>query len=152
IGMSDPGLLVLPTHRLFRAPEGLTSEKLIAALGDHFRTRPAGQGSTAAQHVWEEIETADQQGTLGLYTQKDQKWLLATITDAGKSKMAQIATEHSSDWQALGVSILHRLLVENLLHGESWPKPRYVHLVEEVVAGLNTGEFPLTALVMPATV
>ena len=52
----------------------------------------------------------------------------------------------------LGVSILHRLLVENLLGGVDLPKPRYVHLVEEVVEGLGTGEFPLAALVMPATV
>ena len=38
----------------------------------------------------------------------------------------------------------------------SWPAPaaeaKYVHLVEEVVAGIGTGEFPLAALVMPATV
>jgi uncharacterized protein (DUF1015 family) len=32
------------------------------------------------------------------------------------------------------------------------PKPGYVHLVEEVVSGLKTGEYPLAALVMPATV
>jgi uncharacterized protein (DUF1015 family) len=66
--------------------------------------------------------------------------------------MEQIAAEHSSDWQGLGVSILHRLLVETLLDGGNWPKPRYVHLIEEVVEGLRTGEFPLAALVMPATV
>ena len=66
--------------------------------------------------------------------------------------MAEVAAEHSSDWQGLGVSILHRLLVENLLAGAGWPKPRYVHLVDEVVEGLDSGEFPLAALVMPATV
>ena len=78
IGMSDPGLLVLPTHRLFRGPEAMTSAQLASALGDSFETRPAGQGSKAANEVWEEIETADRQGTLGLYTQNDQRWLLAT--------------------------------------------------------------------------
>ena len=66
--------------------------------------------------------------------------------------MAKVAAEHSTDWQGLGVAILHRLLVETLLEGGNWPKPRYVHLVEEVVDGLPSGEFPLAALVMPATV
>ena len=66
--------------------------------------------------------------------------------------MAQVASEHSSDWQGLGVSILHRLLIETLLGGKDLPKPRHVHQVEEVVQGLESGEFPLAALVMPATV
>jgi len=47
---------------------------------------------------------------------------------------------------------LHRLVVADLLGCKDLPKPRYVHLVSEVVEGLQTGEFPLAALVMPATV
>jgi uncharacterized protein (DUF1015 family) len=152
IGMNDPGLLVLPTHRLFRGPTGLTSKQLAAALGDNFEIRTAGKGRDKAPEVWEEIETADNQGTLGLYTQADDTWTLATISAAGKAKMAGLADEHTADWQALGVSILHRLVVENLLKGAEWPKPRYVHLVEEVVDNLAGDEFPLAALVMPATV
>ena len=152
IGMNDPGLLVLPTHRLFRWPDGLSAADLAARLGDSFETRPAGEGPAMTPEVWEEIETADQQGTLGLFTQKDNRWTLATITAAGRAKLAQLATEHSGDWQGLGVSILHRLVIENLLGGSAWPKPRYVHLVEEVVEGLSAREFPLAALVMPATV
>ncbi len=152
IGMNDPGLLVLPTHRLFRGLDPLTSDELTAKLGDSFTVRPAGQGSKTAHAVWEEIETADNQGTLGLFATKDQRWLLATITDPGRQRIARLASQHSADWQSLGVSILHRLLVEDLLGGSAWPKPRYVHQVEEVVDGLDSGEFPLAALVMPATV
>ena len=63
-----------------------------------------------------------------------------------------MAKEHSRDWRSLGVAILHRLLIEDLLGGKDLPKPKYVHLVEEVVEGWPTGEFPLAALVMPATV
>jgi uncharacterized protein (DUF1015 family) len=152
IGMSDPGLLVLPTHRLFRGPVGLTAEKLAAALAGSFDVREAGKGHAQAPAVWEEIETSDDQGTLGLFTHEDDRWTLATITAAGKQTMAELAGEHSSDWRALGVSILHRLVVENVLGGETWPRPRYVHLVDEVVEDLKTAEFPLAALVMPATV
>jgi len=152
VGMSDPGLLVLPTHRLFRGPTGLTAAKLTQALGDSFTTKSAGKGPQQAPAVWEEIETADNQGTLGLYTKADDTWTLATITPAGQEKLAGLAEEHSEDWRGLGVSILHRLVVENLLDGGAWPKPRYVHLVEEVVDNLAGDEFPLAALVMPATV
>jgi uncharacterized protein (DUF1015 family) len=66
--------------------------------------------------------------------------------------MAQIAADHGPEWQGLGVAVLHRLVIDTLLGQHDLPKPTYVHLVDEVVAGLRGGEFPLAALVMPATV
>jgi uncharacterized protein (DUF1015 family) len=153
IGMDDPGLLVLPTHRLFRGLPAMTSAELVAKLGDCFTTRVAGEGSDLAPTVWDEIETEGEQGTLGLFTGKDERWVLARITAAGRERMAKVASEHSDDWHGLGVSILHRLVIDTLLAGRDLPKPDYVHLVEEVVQGLDSDEnFSLAALVMPATV
>jgi len=152
VGMSDPGMIVLPTHRLFRGLPAMTSAQLIAKLGDRFTTRLAGEGTDLADRVWEEIETNDQQGTLGFYTAKDERWTLASLTEAGRARMAELAPEHSADWQGLGVSILHRLVIDDLLGAPAdLPRPKYVHLTSEVVEGLETDEFPLAALVMPAT-
>ena len=87
----------------------------------------------------------------GLYTRPDGAGYWPRSA-GGQSPDGPGRREHSSDWQGLGVSILHRLLIETLLEGQDLPKPRYVHQVEEVVEGLDSGEFPLAALVMPATV
>jgi uncharacterized protein (DUF1015 family) len=152
IAMDDPGLLVMPTHRLFRGLPAMTAEELAARLGPHFTTRPAGEGPDQATTVWEDLETGNDQGTLGLYTQADRRWTIARITAAGQARMAEAAADHTPEWQQLGVAILHRLLIENLLGCKDLPKPTYVHLVDEVVAGLAAGEYPLAALVMPATV
>ncbi len=152
VAMEDPGLIVLPTHRLFKGLPEMTAEELAAKLGDCFTCRIAGEGADAAPSVWEEIETLDAQGLIGLYTKKDGRWTLAELTEAGKAKMAEAAKEHNAEWQSLGVALLHRLLIGELLGGKDLPKPGYVHLVEEVVEGLKTGEYPLAALVMPATV
>jgi len=152
VAMDDPGLTVLPTHRLFTGLPAMTADDLAAKLGACFTTRVIAEGPDAATAVWEEIETADDQGTLGLFTTKDSKWSLATITSAGRAKLAAVAADHNDDWRSLGVSVLHRLVVETLLGGKDLPKPNYVHLVEEVIEGLKTGEYPLAALVMPATV
>ena len=152
VGMSDPGMIVLPTHRLFRGVPELSSEELIAKLGDNFECQVAGSGPADAEKVWQEIESENEQGTIGLYTRKDNHWILARITPAGRERMKTIATDHSSDWQGLGVSILHRLIMENLLDKPNLPKPKYVHLVSELEEGLQGEEdFPLAALVMPAT-
>jgi uncharacterized protein (DUF1015 family) len=152
VGMSDPGLVVLPTHRLFVEPAVATAADLKAKLGDCFTTEAAGKGPAAADSVWETIEVEDQQGTLGLYTAGDQTWTLARITPAGRARMDQVAADHGPAWRNLGVSILHRLVIGELLGAKQIPTPGYVHLVREVVDGLGTGKYPLAALVMPASV
>ena len=167
IGMNDPGLIVLPTHRLFRGLPAMSSDELRAKLGDAFTCRVAGEGTDLAASVWEEIETGDNQGTLGLFTNKDERWTLATLTDAGRKRMAELAPEHSEDWQGLGVAVLQRLVIETLLGAKDLPKPKYVHSVTEVIESLDAGDtagrdatgvvssggqFELAALVMPATV
>jgi uncharacterized protein (DUF1015 family) len=157
VSMSDPGMIVLPTHRLFRGLPELTSAQLIERLGDCFQTSLAGQGPEAAGSVWETIEVEEEQGILGFYTAADRQWVLARITPAGQARMAEVATDHGSQWQQLGVSILHRLVIETLLDAKQLPKAEYVHLVEELVDFLQRGDepgrpFPLATLVMPATV
>ena len=155
VSMSDPGMIVLPTHRLFRGVPEMSSDELVAKLGDNFECRVAGEGGDLAESIWEEIETADEQGIVGLFTAKDERWVVAKITDAGRTKMAEVASDHSVDWQGLGVSILHRLIVETLLGLTDLPKPKYVHLVSELIEGIQEGDdgspFQLAALVMPAT-
>ena len=156
VGMSDPGMIVLPTHRLFRGIPAISSDEIVAKISSCFDCRIAGEGSDLAEPLWSEIETEDDQGSVGLYSGKDQRWVMAKINDAGRAKMAEISSDHSTDWHGLGVSILHRLIVETLLGHSNLPKPKYVHLVSELVDGIESGDddgsdFSLAALVMPAT-
>jgi uncharacterized protein (DUF1015 family) len=167
VSMSDSGMFVLATHRLFRGLAPMSADELRAKLGECFATEPAGSGPERARSLWEEIELEGSQGTLGLYTAKDDQWTLARLTDAGRRRMAEVAAEHSPDWRGLGVSILHRLVVDTLLGKPKLPSPKYVRDIEEVVRGLREGDavgrdatgqqgtagrFELAALVMPATV
>lgn len=152
IAMDDPGLIVMPTHRLFRGVPEMSASELCQRLGDAFTTRPAGEGPDQAEEVWEDVETGGEQGAIGLYTRKDNRWTIATITPAGRARMAEASRDHGEAWCGLGVALLHRLVIDALLGQKDLPKPGYVHLIREVVQGLKTGEYPLAALVMPATV
>jgi uncharacterized protein (DUF1015 family) len=159
VSMDDPGLIVLPTHRLIQGCPALTAEQLRAKLGNCFDCEDAGQGPQAAAAVWRQIEELDDQGAMALYTQVDQRWTLITAKEAAAARMREIAPQQSDDWRSLGVALLHRLVFEDLLglHEHELPKPTYVHLVDEVVAGLEgklegNHTYPLAALVMPATV
>jgi len=166
VGMSDPGMLVLPTHRLFRGAPEISSDELIARLGDCFTCRIAGEGPQLAESIWEQIAIEDDQGNIGFYCAKDGRWVMASVTDAGRERMAEVADDHSSDWQGLGVSLLHRLAIETLLGLTDLPSPKYVRAIDEVVQGLSQGDdtgrdatgqvasggqFNLSAIVMPAT-
>lgn len=154
IAMEDPGLIVMPTHRLFKNVPAFSQEELINKVGDCFRVSTVGEGYRTAHRAWAEIEMLEDQGTMAIYTAKDGKWNLLQLTDAGREKMAEVAKEHQPEWQELGVAILHSLVIDTLLGLKGHEKPKYVHEVEEVVETLKSEPetYPLAALVMPATV
>jgi hypothetical protein len=145
----------------------MTSAQLHDRLNKAFDIEPAGTGPDWARTLWTEIEAEGDQNTFGFYTAADQQWTLARLNDAGRRLMAQAATDHSTEWQELGVSILHRLVIDTLLDAPNLPAPKYVRDIDEVVRGLEEGDaagrdatgqagtggrFELAALVMPATV
>lgn len=153
VSMNDRGMIVLPTHRLFRGVPPIDSETLRQKLGENFDSRVAGEGIDLANMLWSEIELDDDQGQLALYCRQDQRWVIATVNETGKGRLAEVAADRSADWRSLGVSVLHRLVIETLLEQTDLPKPKYVHLVDELIEALDAddGDFELAALVMPAT-
>jgi len=151
VGMSDPGLAILPTHRLISDLPSMSQAEIIAALENNFKLTPMGTGSQAAQETWEAIEMNGNQSTLGFGTASDQQWLLAELTDG--SPMAELAAEQSDEWRELGVSLLHKLVLEYLIPKHfsgselSW---KYVHLMSEVNESITDQTCQLAALVPPA--
>src|SRR5262249_50676608 len=77
IAMDDPGLLVLPTHRLFRGMPNWTSEDLADRLAGCFTMRMAGEGVDLAESLWDELDFRGDQTGLALYTRKDDRWIMA---------------------------------------------------------------------------
>lgn len=170
VSMFDPGMAVLPTHRLFRGLEPMASTELIEKLGDHFECEPQSGDLGIAQDVWDAIQVEGQQECLGFYCRKDDRWVLAKMTEVGREWLKSLEPERSEYWRSLGVAILHSLVIGNLLgvpDPESLPSPMYVHSIDEVVTGLKAGDsagrdstgqagtgdpFELGCLVMPASV
>ena len=151
VGMSDPGLVILPTHRLVTGLKGLTFPALREALAGHFEVEEVGHGTAAAHETWDLIDADGGQGVLGFGTTADNTWCLARLTDG--SPMRELAPEQGDDWRGLGVSLLHKLVLEYLLknrHGATPPQCTYVHLVGEVTAAQGAGHCDLACLVPPA--
>ena len=148
-GMEDPGLAILPTHRLVSGFPELSTDDIKAALGEHFSIEEVDTADAA----WESMEADGGQEVFGIGTPSDGKWLLLRATDT--SLMNELAPEQSDVWRGLGVSILHRQIVDHLLKGnypEADPKFKFVHLMDEVHTGMNEKTCQLAILVMPAQI
>jgi uncharacterized protein (DUF1015 family) len=148
VGMSDPGLLILPTHRLVSGFAGLTSDLLRQRLETEFEVASVGKGDGASREAWAQIEASGDQDILGFGTVADGNWITARLRS--DAKMDALCPEHSADWRSLGVSILHELVLKKLLGDLGTASCRYVHLIDEVQQSVASRDCDLVCLVPPA--
>jgi uncharacterized protein (DUF1015 family) len=148
VGMNDPGLLILPTHRLVSGLPGITADRLAVILEKHFQLERIGDG---AREAWDRIQMDGTQSALGFGTVADGAWQIGRLRDS--AMMEQLAKDHSADWRDLAVSILHVLVLNKLIAAGLDAKPvcRYVHLLKEVQEAGSSRQCDLAVLVPPAT-
>lgn len=146
VGMSDPGLIILPTHRLLSGLPTVTREQLKAAVAGHFDV--VGEFDTA-EACWEHVQLEDSQGVLGFGTVADDKWLAVKLRDA--TVMGTLAPDQSAEWRGLAVSILHKLVLDKLVQEKigGTPACTYVHLLKEVTDAVAAKQCQLACLVPP---
>ncbi len=151
VGMSDPGLIILPTHRLISGLPSLNAERLSEILAPHFQVERIGTGQKGARDAWETIEADGSQDLLGFGTVADGAWLTARFRSP--QMMAERAVNHSPAWRGLAVSILHVAVLDGLLAQATGGNPecKYVHLLREVTEATEAKQCQLAALVPPAT-
>jgi len=144
-------LAVLPTHRLVSGLPDLTPEELSKMLGSHFELEAMGTGADAAQQTWELIDADGGQDVFGFATAADDQWIFARVSDT--SPMQTLANDKSESWRNLGVSVLHKLVLEHLLQKQApnaQPTCKYVHTLGEVVEAQSEKTCQLSCLVPPA--
>ena len=108
--IEDPGLVVLPTHRILR---GVSSDDLTALperLERHFTLTPL-EGDSAEEWRTSLAEAGANAPSIALVT-SDHAWL-ATLNDAGRAAMAGVTVEGQTPgaaWQGLDVAVLQALV------------------------------------------
>ncbi len=150
VGMSDPGLVVQPTHRLIRGCGAITASDLVKRLGNHFDIIEVGKGEAAGHAAWDRTSIEFGQGSLA-FGVGDGTWVVAKPRDL--LVMAELAPEHTETWRGLSVSVLHRLVIghqfADLQQGFTY---EYVHQLEEALAAQKSKRCELAALVPAASV
>lgn len=150
IDLDDPGLLVLPTHRLVfglgaDALHMLSSEQ----LARYFTVRELGRTGRDKSRPYEreldradigtyelELERASKQHPSFVLSTAEGTWLLS-LNEQGRQQMA--LSGHSAAWNELDVAVAHRLLLEDLLglHEEDITAGKYVRYTRDAVEALQ---------------
>jgi uncharacterized protein (DUF1015 family) len=113
--MFDPGLSILPTHRLIKMSK-VKSDDLIRKLEKYFTIEKKliedkkKDYQKIGKKIMDDIAT-EKNHTFALYA-KDVYYIL-TLKD--EHIMDALATDHSKTWRTLDVSILHKLILEQFL-------------------------------------
>ena len=107
VSMSDPGLVILPTHRLIHSYTTMDSKALLKALADTFFVEPMPDRAAMEAKL-----AAAVPGHLryGLY---DGEYTLLTLKSL--DTMASIAPDRDPNWRALDVAVLHELILEHVM-------------------------------------
>jgi uncharacterized protein (DUF1015 family) len=118
VAMEDPGMIVLPTHRVVTGLRGFDTDKLVASLThDGLMTMlPTAHGPEGLDELAESLPTAGPHA-MGLFgPDTRQTWILATNSD---DPLGRLMPDRPKVWRTLDVAVLHELLIERVL------KPRF---------------------------
>ena len=151
--IDDPGLLVLPTHRLLFGLNQDTLKKLTSHYLARYFTVYEPEGAEASHDVL--LERLAQMGTSqsSFVLSTVQKTWLLTLNGAGKTRMEE--SGHSSAWNELDVAIAHTLLLEDTvgLKAEDMTvgtHMQYTRDAQKALDAVQTGEAQ-AALILNAT-
>ena len=137
VPMSDPGLRILPTHRLVRNTSGFNVESYLTRLGPEFEVQQRHEDPRRDPGCVESALAADRKTlAFGLYAGGASWWRIA-LKDIRTVDRA-MPKERSSHWRRLSVAVLHHMLLaphfgdaEDVPEGEE--PVRYVHDASDVV-------------------
>src|SRR6266852_4684909 len=151
--VDDPGLLVLPTHRLLfglsqDALKRLTSQQ----LARYFTVYDLEEAEASHDVLLERLaQVGASQSSFVLSTAK-KTWLLS-LNEAGKARMGE--SSHSSAWNELDVAIAHTLILEDILGLKAEDMAagthiRYIRDAQQALHAIQTSEAQV-ALILNAT-
>ncbi len=149
VSMDDPGLVILPTHRLIYGYHAKAPNQIMEDASAYFEVTPlAGR---------EELMQALAKGTqedrrLGFY---DGRYFLLRLKS--RTIMDELVPERAAEWRQLDVSILHELLIERVMgitkkQVEAKEHLDYYRDLDEALARVDSGEGTCVFILSPTRI
>ena len=107
VSMSDPGLVILPTHRLIHSFGRMKGQEALQQARAYFEVTPVADRTAIEQAL---AEAQPLHPRFGFY---DGTYAVLTLRDPGV--MERLLPERAADWRLLDVTVLHELFIERVL-------------------------------------
>jgi uncharacterized protein (DUF1015 family) len=144
VNISDPGLVILPSHRLLFGLQSPKWNGIVAGIGKWFETRPIKDAE-----VESELAKAGTDHVFVLHVGKNRSWVLR-LTD--KAAVEQLIKDHSPEYRDLDVAVLHSLLIENVLGvkvADVEDHVAYERSLPEALAKVNSFKYQAAFIINP---
>jgi len=151
----DPGVIMLPTHRMVQLVEPSSLIKLKEELSSFFKVEelnPAGSTSAETLKIW--LEVLEERGksgvAIGLYG-LDKQRLCILLPREGVNLKEMMPSARCQLWKDFDVAILHELILHRVM-GMDAPRDKesYLEYTQdrlEAIERVNSGEFQLAFLI-----
>jgi uncharacterized protein (DUF1015 family) len=142
VGMSDPGLIIWPTHRVLGGMKDYSLEAFQKAAAEDLRFEPFSGDLHALEAAL--LKAPANKSVLGIYDFATKRALLAMPmqTDPLKDRFA----DKPAAWRTLDVAIIQHLIVEKVCQPKlnagqpvKWAFPHTIKEVLEIGSGRETG-------------
>ena len=144
VNIADPGLVILPTHRLLYGLGEVKWDDKLAQIGKFFEVRPIKDSAVEA-----ELSQAGADCVFALHTGKDKTWLLR-LSD--KAALDQLVKDRSADYRGLDVVVLHSLLIEHVFGippAQIEEHVAYERKIDETLAKVDSSNYQAALLINP---
>jgi uncharacterized protein (DUF1015 family) len=107
VSMSDPGLVILPTHRMVHSYTARTSKQVIEDARAYFQVESVPDRAALEAAL---ADATPQMPRIGFY---DGDYTVFTLNDP--EVMVRVAPDRDPTWRILDVSILHEVLIARVM-------------------------------------
>jgi len=145
INITDPGLLILPTHRLIFGLESLELSSVFARLRDGFTISPVADENAQA-----ELERNRETPSFILHAGRGKSHLVRLSEPYRVARY--FGSDRSEDYRQLDVSVLHSVIIEGILgipRSRIEDHVRYERYWDETMRRVDSGENQLAFLMNP---
>jgi len=108
VSMSNPGLIILPTHRLIFDYQTKTSAQILSEAAEFFDVEQQNSRASLEEKL---RSSGNQIGSMGFVSKEG----FYSLTLKSPEAMTGLAPDRAQAWRDLDVSILHKLLLEKIM-------------------------------------
>jgi len=155
VPMNDPGLIILPTHRLVKNINNIKAETIIDSLNEVFEVKDMGQDCRTESLMHELSKNINEHAFILYIGEEEKRFYSLKVRD--KAVLHKIFEDEFSEWKSIDTGILHGFILDKILglKAENTSKSeniKYLQGVEDAVTLVNEDKYQLAFFLNPTRI